>query len=54
VDQRQHDALAQQLDRVGMAELVVVPTSAQASICRHLRYADVDETLPSVSRRRRV
>ncbi len=29
LDQRQRDALVQQLDSMGMAELVVVPTSAQ-------------------------
>jgi hypothetical protein len=29
LDQRQRDALVQQLDSVRMAELVIVPTSAQ-------------------------
>ena len=33
----QRDPLAQQLDGVGVAELVVVPTSAQAPLSRHDR-----------------
>jgi hypothetical protein len=34
---KQRDPLAGHLDRVGMAELVVVPTSAQASLSRPVR-----------------
>jgi hypothetical protein len=40
LDDHQRDALTRHLDRVGMPELMLVPTSAQTSICRHLRYAD--------------
>ena len=45
LDQRQRDALVQQLDGVGMAELVVVPTSAQASLGRPLGCADISSGL---------
>ena len=34
LDQRERDTFVQELDSVRMAELVVVPTSAQASLSR--------------------
>ena len=45
LDQRQRNALMQQLDGVGMAELVLVPTSAQPSLSRPGRYAEAGEKL---------
>jgi hypothetical protein len=42
LDERQRDPLVQELDSVGMAELVFAPTSAQASLSRPVRYADLD------------
>ena len=39
LDDHQRDALVGELDSVGMSELVVLPTSAQASLCRPLGYA---------------
>ena len=44
LDHRQRHPLPRELDRVSMAELVLVPTSAQASICRPLGYADASES----------
>ena len=41
LDQRQRDPLVQQLDRVRMAQLVLVPTSAQAPLSRPARYGDL-------------
>ena len=43
LDQRQRDSLVQQLDRVPMAQLVFVPTSAKASLGRPAQYADRGE-----------
>ena len=43
LDDRQRPPLTGELDGVRMAELVIVPTSAQASLSRPARYADVDE-----------
>jgi hypothetical protein len=42
-DQRQRDPLAQQFDSVRMAELVLVPTSAQASLSRPARCAELEK-----------
>jgi len=39
----QRDTLAGHLDGVSVTQLVVVPTSAQASLCRPARYADLGE-----------
>jgi hypothetical protein len=36
LDQRQRDPFVHELDGVRVAQLVVVPTSAQPSICRPL------------------
>ena len=43
LDQRQRDPFVQQLNGVRVAELVLVPTSAQAPLSRHGRYADPEE-----------
>ena len=43
LDDRQRDSLAGDLDRVRVAQLVVVPTSAQAPLGRPGRYADLGE-----------
>jgi hypothetical protein len=43
LDQWQRDPLVKQLHRVGMPELMVVPTSAQAPLSRPARYADLGE-----------
>ena len=43
LDQRQRDPLVQQLHGVRVAQLVLVPTSAQASLGRPGRYADLGE-----------
>jgi len=53
LDQRQRDPLTQQLDRMRMAELMVVPTSAQAPLSRPVRYADLCEKflLRAITRR---
>ena len=48
-DDDQRDALSGHLDRVRVAHLVLVPTSAQAPICRPHRYAD--ETRGGAARR---
>jgi hypothetical protein len=40
LDDRRRDPLVRHLDRMCVAELMLVPTSAQASICRPLGYAD--------------
>ena len=40
LDHDQWDAFVGHLDRVCVAELVLVPTSAQASLGRHDRYAE--------------
>ena len=43
LDNHQRDALVGELDSVSMPQLVLVPTSAQAPLSRHARYADVNE-----------
>jgi hypothetical protein len=40
LDHSERDALVRHLDGVRVAELVVVPTSAQAPLCRPDCYAD--------------
>jgi hypothetical protein len=49
LDHEQRDPLARHLHRVSMAQLVLVPTSAQASICRPLGYADQDAEMPQIA-----
>ena len=41
LDHRQRHPLPGDLDRVSMTKLMIVPTSAQASLSRPARYADV-------------
>jgi hypothetical protein len=43
LDHRQRHALPGELDRVRMTELTLVPTSAQTSLSRPARYADLDD-----------
>jgi hypothetical protein len=43
LDDADRNPLTRELDGVGVAQLMVVPTSAQPSICRHSRYANVRE-----------
>ena len=43
LDDDERDAFARHLDCVRVPELVLVPTSAQASLCRPLGYADESE-----------
>jgi hypothetical protein len=43
LDQRQCDPFVQQLNGVRVPQLVLVPTSAQASLSRHAEYADLRE-----------
>ena len=43
LDHQQRDALTGHLDRVRVAQLMLVPTSAQASLGRPGRYADLGE-----------
>ena len=45
LDHRQRHPLPGELDRVSMTELMLVPTSAQTSLSRPARYADVDEQI---------
>ena len=40
LDDQRRDPLARHLDRVRVPELMLVPTSAQASLCRPGRYAE--------------
>jgi len=40
LDHDERDALVRHLDRVGVPQLVLVPTSAQAPLCRPLDYAE--------------
>ena len=40
LDHNQRNALVRHLDRVRVPQLMLVPTSAQASLCRPGRYAD--------------
>jgi hypothetical protein len=42
-DLRQRRALPEHLGRRGMPQPMLVPTSAQASLCRPERYAELDE-----------
>ena len=43
LDDDEGDAFVGHLDRVGVTELVVVPTSAQPPLCRPLGYAEACE-----------
>ena len=43
LDDVNRDPLASELDGVPVAELVLVPTSAQSSLSRPAQYADVEE-----------
>jgi len=44
LDDDERDTFVRHLDRVGVSQLVIVPTSAQASLCRPLGYADEYES----------
>ena len=48
LDHDERDSLVRHLDRVRMSQLMVVPTSAQAPICRPLGYADASGEPPRV------
>ena len=48
LDHRQRHPLPRELDRVSMTELMFVPTSAQTSLCRRLRYAQFDASLAGI------
>ena len=54
LDQWQRDPLVKQLHRVGMPELVLVPTSAQTPLCRRRCYAQFDPSLAGIPGSRRV
>jgi hypothetical protein len=45
LDDDQRNALVSHLDSVGVSELVLVPTSAQAPLCRPDRYVEAGEKL---------
>ena len=48
LDDVDRDALTGEFDRVGVAQLVFVPTSAQTPLCRRLRYAQFDASLAGI------
>ena len=54
LDQRQRDPLVQQLDGVGMPQLVVVPTSAQAIIKPTFSLSRLDEEVDAHRGIRRI